>query len=53
MESPVPYRIDFFALIIFLGAMQGLFLSAFFLNKKNRKYLHNIYSGIFLISLSV
>ncbi|KAA3653960.1 MAG: AraC family transcriptional regulator [Calditrichaeota bacterium] len=46
-------KIDIFALIIFLGTMQGFFLSIFFLSKNNRQYRPNKFLGLFLISVSL
>lgn len=46
-------KIDIFALLIFLGTMQGLFLSLFFLSKNNRQYRPNKFLGLFLISISL
>jgi AraC-like DNA-binding protein len=47
-----PYKLDLFAIFIFLGIVQGIFLSVFFFSKGNRKSLANIFYGIFLISLT-
>jgi AraC-like DNA-binding protein len=47
-----PLHIDIFALIIFLGTVQGFFLSVFFLSKPNRQVKSNIYLGLFLFSAS-
>ena len=46
-------RLDIFALFIFLGVCQGLFLSYFFLKKKSRLDKSNLYLGLFLLSLSL
>jgi AraC-like DNA-binding protein len=47
-----PYKLDLFAIFIFLGIVQGIFLSVFFFSKENRKSQANIFYGIFLISLT-
>jgi len=46
-------RLDIFALFIFLGVCQGLFLSYFFLKKESRVNKSNFYQGLFLLSLSL
>lgn len=43
-------RFDVFALFMFLGISQGIFLIYFFLNKRNRRQPSNIYYGLFLIA---
>ena len=54
VQMPEPtIGIDIFALFIFLGVMQGLFLSYFFLTKKIRKKLSNIYLGLLMLALSL
>ena len=45
-------RLDIFALFIFLGVCQGLFLSYFFLKKGVRANKSNLYLGLFILSLS-
>ena len=52
MEAP-PLKLDLFAVIIFLGVIQGLFLSYFFLNKKTRQKLSNLYLGFLMLTLSL
>jgi len=52
METP-PINLDIFAILIFLGVIQGLFLSVFFLNKKIRKKLSNLYLGLIMLTLSL
>jgi AraC-like DNA-binding protein len=47
------YRIDLFAIFIFLGIVQAAFLSFFFLSKENRKLSYNIFHGLLLICLSL
>lgn len=49
----MPYKIDLFALFIFLGVVQALFLSTFFLSPKNRKVDANLFYGILLISIAL
>jgi AraC-like DNA-binding protein len=46
------YRIDLFALFIFLGIVQAAFLSFFFFSKENRKVQANVFHGIMLISMA-
>lgn len=53
MITELPLHIDIFALFIFLGAVQGIFLSYFFLNKFNRKIKANIFLGLLLITSSL
>lgn len=43
------YRIDLFAVFIFLGIIQAIFLSFFFLSKENRKNQANVFQGLLLI----
>jgi AraC-like DNA-binding protein len=43
------YRIDLFAAFIFLGIIQAIFLSFFFLSKENRKSHANVFQGLMLI----
>jgi len=45
------YRIDLFAVFIFLGIVQGFFLLAFFLLGENRKSKANLFHGLFLLSI--
>jgi AraC-like DNA-binding protein len=45
----LPYRIDFFAVFIFLGIIQAIFLSFFFLSRENRKNQANVFQGLLLI----
>lgn len=45
------YRVDLFALFIFLGIVQGIFLLFFFLSKENRKRLANRFHALLLISI--
>src|SRR5688572_25718023 len=46
------YRIDLFALFIFLGIVQAVFLSFFFFSKENRKVQANVFHGVMLISMA-
>jgi AraC-like DNA-binding protein len=48
----MPYRVDLFALFIFLGIVQALFLAFFFLSKENRSVKANLFHGIMLISIA-
>jgi AraC-like DNA-binding protein len=48
----MPYRIDLFAVFIFLGIVQGIFLSAFFFSKENRKIQANLFYGVILFSMT-
>jgi len=45
--------IDLFALIIFLGAFQGCFISLFFLTKNNARKMANVYMGLFVLALAL
>ena len=49
MNGALNYRIDLWAVFIFLGIVQGLFLSIFFLSKANRKIQANVLYGFLLI----
>jgi AraC-like DNA-binding protein len=46
------YKIDLFAIFIFLGIVQAIFLSTFFFSKENRKSSANIFQGLLLISFA-
>jgi AraC-like DNA-binding protein len=46
-------NINLFAFLIFLGVIQGLILSYFFLNKKNRIYKANIFIGLLMLAFSL
>ncbi|MCI0751667.1 MAG: helix-turn-helix domain-containing protein [Flammeovirgaceae bacterium] len=48
----MPYRIDLFSIFIFLGIVQALFLSIFFLSKENRQKQFNMFNGFLLISIA-
>ena len=52
MIQQMPLHIDVFALFIFLGTVQGIFLSTFFLSKANRSVKSNIFLGLLLIAAS-
>ncbi len=45
------YRIDLFAVFIFLGIIQGIFLLVFFLSNNNRKSKTNLFHGLMLLSI--
>jgi AraC-like DNA-binding protein len=45
------YRIDLFAVFIFLGIVQGIFLLLFFLSNENRKAKSNLFHGLMLLSI--
>jgi AraC-like DNA-binding protein len=47
------YRIDLFAVFIFLGIVQAIFLSYFFLTGENRKVQANLFQGILLIAIAL
>lgn len=49
----LPPRLDVFALLILLGIFQGVFLSYFFLNLKNRKVQSNMAIGLFVLAMSL
>ena len=46
------YRIDLFAIFIFLGIVQAFFLSYFFLTGENRKVQANLFQGILLLAIA-
>jgi AraC-like DNA-binding protein len=48
----LPYRIDLFAVFIFLGIVQAVFLLFFFFSKENRKNIANIFHGIMLVGVA-
>lgn len=50
--TPLPYRIDFFSVFIFLGIAQALLLAFFYLSKNNRKNPFNFFQGLFLLVLA-
>jgi AraC-like DNA-binding protein len=49
----IQLKIDIFALLMFLGTIQGFFLSYFFLNKKNRQHKANIFLGLFVLACAL
>ena len=48
----MPYRLDLFAIFIFLGVVQAIFLSLFFFSKENRKNEANVYQGILVVAMA-
>lgn len=48
----MPYKIDWFAIFIFLGIVQGVFLSVFFFSKENRKIPSNVFEGLMVLSMA-
>lgn len=46
-------NIDLFAFLILLGVIQGLILSCFFLNRKNRLNQPNIFFGLLMLSFAL
>src|SRR5579871_3510858 len=46
------YHIDLFAIFIFLGIVQAIFLSFFFLTGENRKVRANLFEGFLLIAIA-
>lgn len=46
------YRVDFFALFIFLGIVQAFFLCFFFFSRENRKTPYNVFQGLLLIVIA-
>ena len=53
MNESYPINIDAFSLFIFLGTVQGIFLSYFFLSKHNRQVKANIFLGLLLLAASL
>lgn len=47
------YRIDLFAIFIFLGIVQAIFLSYFFLTGENRKVQTNLFQGVLLLAIAL
>jgi AraC-like DNA-binding protein len=47
------YRIDLFAVFIFLGIVQAVFLCLFFLTGDNRKVKANVFQGLMLLSIAL
>jgi AraC-like DNA-binding protein len=46
------YKIDLFAIFIFVGIVQAIFLSLFFFSKSNRKIEANVYQGIMVLAMA-
>jgi AraC-like DNA-binding protein len=46
------YKLDLFAIFIFLGIVQAMFLSLFFFSKENRKIEANVYEGLMVLSMA-
>jgi len=46
------YRIDLYAMFIFLGIVQGVFLLFFFLSREHRKNEVNLFHALFLFSIT-
>lgn len=53
LTEGIPLHIDIFALFIFLGTVQGIFLSYFFLSKQNRNIKANIFLGLLILASSL
>jgi AraC-like DNA-binding protein len=51
ITSGMTYKIDWFAVFIFLGIVQAIFLSFFFFSTENRKKQFNLFYGWFLVSI--
>jgi AraC-like DNA-binding protein len=47
------YRLDLFAVFIFLGIVQAVFLCLFFFSKENRKVQANVFQGLMLLSIAL
>ena len=47
------YRIDLFAVFIFLGIVQAFFLCVFFFSKENRKIKTNVFHGLLFLSITL
>jgi AraC-like DNA-binding protein len=47
------YRIDLFAVFIFLGVVQTIFLCFFFFSRENRKVIANVFYGCMLLSMTL
>jgi AraC-like DNA-binding protein len=46
------YKINLFAIFIFVGIVQAVFLSLFFFSKNNRKMEANVYQGIMVLAMA-
>jgi AraC-like DNA-binding protein len=53
MPQILPLKIDLFALWMFLGVIQGLFLSIFFFQNKKGNRQFNLFFGVLLIAFSL
>lgn len=51
--NDTPLQLDLFAVLIFLGFVQGLFLSFFFLTRRIRNKSSNLYLGFLMVCLSL
>lgn len=49
----MPYRIDLFAIFIFLGIIQAFFLCIFFFSREHRSQQANIFNGLLLLSMGL
>jgi AraC-like DNA-binding protein len=49
----MPYRIDLFAVFIFLGMVQAIFLCFFFFSKPNRQVKANVFHGLLLLTITL
>lgn len=49
----MPYRIDLFAVFIFLGMVQAVFLCFFFFSKENRAVKTNVFHGLMLLAITL
>jgi AraC-like DNA-binding protein len=47
------YRIDLFAIFIFLGIVQAIFLCFFFFSRENRKIKPSLFQGLMLLSMAL
>lgn len=47
------YRVDLFAVFIFLGVIQGIFLSFFFFSKENRQKQFHVFQGLLLLATAL
>jgi AraC-like DNA-binding protein len=52
VTQPMTYKIDLFAIFIFVGIVQAIFLSFFFFSKNNRKIETNVYQGIMVLAMA-
>jgi AraC-like DNA-binding protein len=47
------YRLDLFAVFIFLGIVQAIFLCFFFFSKENRRVQANVFQGLMLLAIAL